>query len=169
MTKKLFIVVIPIWCVTLIFSGCNRGVPSDLPKTYPTSITVIQDGQGLSNATVMLHPTDGSQWYASAITDTNGVAELRTQGLYAGVVVGKYKILVSKREVNSSNVTIPDPQADPEGYSKALAKANSEMKEFDLVDPKYAKPETTPEELEIIAGTNKKNIDIGKAVKIDVK
>jgi hypothetical protein len=169
MTKKLFIVVIPIWFLLVIFSGCNRGVPSDLPKTYPTSITVIQDGQGLANATVMLNPVDGSQWYASAITDTRGVAELRTQGQYAGVVVGKYKILVSKREVVSNNIAIPDPQTDPEGYSKALEKANSVMKEFDLVDPKFATVETTPEEIEIIANKNQKNIDVGKAVKIDVK
>ncbi|MDR2170163.1 MAG: carboxypeptidase-like regulatory domain-containing protein, partial [Planctomycetaceae bacterium] len=146
-----------------------RNVPSDLPKTYFTAITVTQEGQKLANANVTLTPIDGGKWYASAITDPSGVAVLTTQGQYSGVAPGKYKILVTKREVTSAEIAIPDPNADPEGYSKALEKANATRQEFDLVDPIFVKVETTPEQIEITKGKNEKTIDVGKAVKIEIK
>ncbi|MDR2171025.1 MAG: hypothetical protein LBP59_12855, partial [Planctomycetaceae bacterium] len=74
-----------------------------------------------------------------------------------------------KREVTSAEVAIPDPNADPEGYSKALEKANATRQEFDLVDPIFAKVETAPEQIEITKGKNEKTIDVGKAVKIEIK
>ncbi|MDR2642681.1 MAG: hypothetical protein LBC74_07795 [Planctomycetaceae bacterium] len=169
--KKIFItlLLLPFCCAIFIFSGCNQEVPSDLPKTYPATITVIQDGQKLSGASVRLEPSDGGKWYASAITDASGVAILRANSQYSGVVTGKYKILISKRDATSNNITVPDPNTDPAGYSKALEEMNNAKEEFDLVDPKYGEANTTPEEIEITTGKNEKNIDVGKAVKITIK
>jgi hypothetical protein len=167
--KKIFVTLLPFCCAIIILSGCARNVPSDLPTTYPATIKVVQDGQKLSGASVRLESSDGGKWYASAITDASGVATLRANGQYSGVVAGKYKIIISKRETASSNITVPDPNTDPAGYSKALEDMNNATEEFDVIDPKYGDAGTTPEEIEIKSGKNEKNIDVGKAVKITVK
>ncbi|MDR1959466.1 MAG: carboxypeptidase-like regulatory domain-containing protein [Planctomycetaceae bacterium] len=168
MTKH-SIAVLSLLCATMSFSGCGRSqsFPPGMPKSYPAAITIIQDGQGLDGASVTLMPLDGSTWYASANTDAHGAAVLMTQGQYPGVVPGRYKILVTKRDTAPSTVVIPDPDIDPAGYSKALEQANKEVLEsFDLIDPKYASVDAAPEEIEIIAGKNEKTIDVGKAVRI---
>jgi hypothetical protein len=170
--KKIFttLLLLPFCCAIFTLSGCNRSsVPSDLPKTYPATIIVVQDGQKLSGASVRLDPSDGGKWYASAITDASGVATLRANGQYSGVVPGKYKIIIAKRGTTSSNITVPDPNTDPAGYSKALEYMNNATEEFDLVDLKYSEASTTPEAIEITTGKNEKNIDVGKAVKITIK
>jgi hypothetical protein len=169
--KKIFIplLLLPFCCAIFILSGCHRDVPSDLPKTYPATITVVQEGQKLSGASVRLESPDGGKWYASAITDASGVATLRAIGQYSGVVPGKYKILISKRDVASSNITVPDPNTDPAGYSKALEDMNNANEEFDLVDPKYGDASTTPEEIEITTGKNEKRLMLAKRSKSQLK
>ncbi|MDR1383480.1 MAG: hypothetical protein LBJ67_06500 [Planctomycetaceae bacterium] len=169
---KLNITTLAFWNAVILipaFSGCGCTLPSDLPKLYPTTIKIIQDGQELSDASVTIMPVDGSAWYASAKTDTQGNATLLTQGQYPGTATGKYKVTVSKREITQSKITIPDPNTDPTGHVKALEQANKEALEFNLVDLKYSSANTTPEEIEITSAKNEKTIDVGKTVRIGVK
>jgi hypothetical protein len=157
----------------IITSGCNQNndLPPNVPKLYPTTITVIQDGQGLGKASVTLMPLRGSgnTWYAGAQTNAQGVAVMMTQGQYNGTVPGKYKILVRKQETTPSTIVLPDPGKDSAGYAKALELRNKEVREsFNLIDLKYSSVDSTPEEIEIIADKNEKTVDVGKSVKIKI-
>lgn len=156
----------------LSFSGCGGGepLPEGMPNLQSAKITVTQDGKGLEGASVALIPADGSNFFGGGRTDANGVVVLRTQGKYDGMVPGKYKVTVTKRYTTPSSVTFPDPDTDPAGYNKALELSEKEkLDSFDLVDPKFAKPKDSPEEMEIVAGKNEKTIDVGAAVRVKIE
>jgi hypothetical protein len=166
-------VVFPFLCAIILMTGCGgSNLPPDMPKPYPTTITITQDGQGLEDAAVTLLPQGGSTWYAGSRTNAQGAAQIMTQGQYPGAIPGKYKILVTKRYSDPSKITFPDPNVDPAGYTKAMeesAKNVEVLNSYNLIDPKYASAEATPEEIEIVAGSNTKTIDVGKAVKIKIE
>jgi hypothetical protein len=144
----------------ILLVGCSpRSTPSDLPALYPCAITVIQDGKPLTGGVVMLSAVDKNQKFgsASAETDSNGVAALRTYG-EPGVPLGAYKIIVLK--------TVSEGQTertDPAG-----------MKYFDggtdysRVDKKFIEAETSPLEITITAGKNAQTADVGKAGKWEI-
>ena len=153
----------------LLFSGCGGGepLPEGMPKLTPVTITVIQDGQGLEDASIALLPVDAAnRFFAGARCDAKGIGVLRTHGKYPGVAPGKYKVVITKRYTDPSKIPSVDPEKDPAGYSKAMEDAAKEvLNSYDLIDPKFAAAKTTPEEIEVAGAKIDKTIDVGKAVK----
>ena len=77
--------------------GCGQKTPDGMPDLQPTTLTVIQGGSPLADATVNLKSLDPSTaWTCGGVTDAKGVATLVTHGQYKGAPVGKYKVSVSK-------------------------------------------------------------------------
>lgn len=75
--------------------GCGRD--ARLPELVPLEGQVTLDGQPLSNATVTFLPTGDTKGRgAAAITDENGRYELEEQDGTLGVVVGSYRVAISK-------------------------------------------------------------------------
>ena len=124
----------------LLFSGCSgEPLPPGIPKLYPATLTVIQDGKPLAGAGVILTNVDpSSDWSAGGATDQNGVLKLRTLGRYDGAPVGTYRVSVQK-----------------------IIEDNT----FQVVDPKFARG-VTELEVEITPRNFHFTVDVGPAVRI---
>jgi hypothetical protein len=96
----------------------------------------------------------------------NGVAEIRTNGRYDGVPVGKFKVLITKTEVEPSKLP-PRPDENDPNFPAWMAKSQNEnLPTYRLIDKQYADPQTTPYELEIFGSKLVKiTFDAGKKVR----
>jgi hypothetical protein len=153
-----------------VLCGCSQRPlqPDNLPKLTPCKITITQDHLPLEGANVSLHSvtSETQQWVSGGRTDANGVAEIRTNGRYNGVPVGKFKVLITKTEVEPSKLPPPPAEDDP-NFPAWMAKSQNEvLPSYQLVDKQYAHPQTTPHELEI-SGSESVNVtfDTGKKIR----
>jgi hypothetical protein len=65
-------------------------MPDGMPKRYPTTITITQQGQILPDAGVTLVSLGNSpKWVSGSLTDKHGNATIRTHGQYDGAPLGK--------------------------------------------------------------------------------
>ncbi|MDR0337515.1 MAG: hypothetical protein LBI18_10540 [Planctomycetaceae bacterium] len=163
-------VYVPIIFVLIL--GCSsKQQPDDLPVLYPCKVTVIQDGQPLAGASVILQLTEnvsahsGKAWIPMGLTDENGVAVIKTNAKYDGAPLGQYKIVVNKTERETSKLE-PAPPEDSPHYTTWLEKSQAEkLNEFGLVETIYTDAQKTPHEIEITKNSNQKNVDVGKTVR----
>lgn len=83
-------------------TGCSKAPPG-FPKTKPCQITVVQNGLPVSDVLVVLTPTEpAGPWTASGITNSSGLASIRTmQGTYAvtGAPALSFKVTLTKQPV----------------------------------------------------------------------
>jgi hypothetical protein len=145
--------------LSLFLVGCSRSsVPNDLPKLYPCTITITQDGKPLEKATVELFSSEGQAKYKSVtITNPQGVAIMSTYG-YQGTPIGKYKVVVSK-DIEDDFIY---------GMSSTGTKEVTASTLYRTVEAQYSDAKTTPHEIEI---TGKEKIteatfDAGKPIKV---
>jgi len=134
--------------------GCdNAKRPDGLPKLYPCSILVQQDGQPLEKAQVMLVQQDnaGTRWVVGGITGSDGIVQVSTYGQYPGAPLGEYKVTVTKNE----QVMVVQPSAMGPGRFDT----------YTLVEREFTQEDTTPLLLHIVQGTKKYQIDVGKPVR----
>lgn len=140
-----------------------------MPKLHPAQITFKQEGAPLEGAIIQLigETPDVASWGPTGITDTNGVVVLQTNGKYKGAPVGKFKVLITKRETESHPhpewANLPD--GDP-NFLKYLDEGKK-LKSFDLVEQKYRLLAETPLSVEIQAGKNELELDAGAKVNIE--
>jgi len=153
----------------LLLSGCGgQKLPPGIPKLYPATITVIQDGNPLAGAEVVVISTDPSMnWSSGGVTDKNGVVKLRTMGQYDGVPLGKYKVGVRKIE-------FPDIAPPPEPSVMSTADEKNEynriMKEiedntFIFVDERFSIGKSQLE-VEITPSNLKGTVDVSPAIRV---
>lgn len=153
--------------------GCK---PSQMPEGMPkpikgVEVTVTQEGAPLADAAVTFVAEDGStnKWFVRGKTGANGVAKMMTYGKFEGAPAGKFKVVITKREETPSKITPPtgdDPNAVA-AYQEAVEKEVRPL--YDLVDPVYSSPKTTKVEVDISSGSLKHAIDVGKAVRVEMK
>jgi hypothetical protein len=136
-----------------LLTGCSKKpYPDGMPKLYSAQVTVVSNGQPVADAMVTLMPIDpNSRWASGGQTNTNGIAILKTQGVYSGAATGKYKVCISKTETDPTVPVGPD-ETPPETNS------------YNLIDPKFGDI-ATAEEIEVSAGNNSWKIDVGKPVR----
>ncbi|MCL2742621.1 MAG: hypothetical protein FWE67_02095 [Planctomycetaceae bacterium] len=148
----------------LIISGCGGpDRPSDLPKLYPCTISVTQDGKPLGDALVKLVSTEPNfKWAVFAQIGTSGTGKVFTQGLYPGAPEGEYKVVVSKEEETSEKIGSAAPQV---GEFGEIIAAPTILTVHTLVEKQYADAETTPLSITISSKGNDKKFDCGKPVK----
>ena len=156
-------------CIGFLFTGagCSSGpsLPSDLPDLKPCVIAVTQDGAPLDGATVMLKSATESQWFPGGQTDASGKVEIYTNGRYKGAPQGKYKIVVTKTEVDPSKLG-PAPPDDSPGYGDWLEKSAAEVRHsYSLIEKQYTNVETTTLEIDVAGGKTEKTVDVGKKVR----
>ena len=89
--------------LSLFLVGCGEKF-----GTVPVSITVMQKGSPLEDATVVAVSSDDAGNSASAITDASGVATMQTPAKGMGVIPGEYTVTVTKWE----SKTVPAPSTD---------------------------------------------------------
>ena len=153
--KHALICFLPLLFLTII--GCKEELPDGMPKLIKVSLTMMQEGKPLSGATVALVSEDAaSRWTIGGTTDNNGVVVLKTHGNYTGVPEGKYKICVKKFIREGELQTMANPGAPP-------------PKDYNLVESQYGHQNDTPLSIEIKSGSKYEPIDVGKAVKEQLK
>jgi hypothetical protein len=146
-----------------ILSGCSREqLPPGLPKLYPVTITIVQDGQPLNGASVVIVNEDyaSSSWAAGGVTNEKGQVKLRTEGKYSGAPAGKYKVTVTKIDV--PEIELPEDSSSPE-YERKTKEIQD--KTFYLVEDKFTKLNTTPLKLEITPTSKNIDLDVSPAVR----
>lgn len=142
-----------------------------MPKLYPASVTVTQEGKPLAGAMVQLIPEDSvnSAWGPGGTTNASGVVVLQTNGKYKGAPLGKYKVTVTKREQEPH----PNPELAQGGprtpeFAK-FQEIGRNLKVYSYVESQYGSIAETPLNIEVTAKEKNYTIDAGKAVKTDVK
>jgi len=149
--------------VTLLLGCGGQKRPADLPPLYSCTITVIQDGQPLSNGVVSLTSTDPSfKWVVFAQLDAAGTGKLFTQGLYAGAPAGEYKVVIAKEEVvpeQTGPTVVRQGEFGEETFTPFIERV------YSLVEKEYTKADTTPLRLTIAKKGNDQKFDCGKSVR----
>lgn len=151
----------------LLIAGCGQKVPGDLPKLYPTNITVTCDGKPLKNATVTMFLKDPSSGKANislgTVTDDKGVAKIQANGMYPGAPVGKYLVCISKSAAVEGPTSKKTPPTDPNELAKYEQKVSDERKFVPGLEKNYSSPKTTPFEIDITEGKNYRDFEVKKA------
>lgn len=145
--------------------GCGPKLPDGMPKLNPTTLTVAQEGAPVADAMVQLKAVDASnKWTSGGTTDANGVATIVTHGQYKGVPAGKYKVAVSK--IVGEGTPPPPSPIDEESarvYQEYID-SGATYEEFYVVGKDYSYVESTPLEVEVVAGKNALTVDAGPVV-----
>ena len=138
-----------------------------MPRLYPASMTITQEGTPLDGALVQLIPEDSanSSWGPGGTTDSSGVVVLRTNGKYKGAPLGKYRVTVSKREKE------PHPKPELEGGQefRTYLAIQRTLKTYSFVEPQYGSIRDTPLSVEITAKEKTYTVDAGKKIKVVAK
>jgi hypothetical protein len=153
----------------LFLSGCGgEQLPPGIPKLYPATITVVQDGHPLAGAEVIILNADPStNWSAGGVTDSNGVLKLKTMGRYAGAPLGTYKVSVSKIEVPDITLPsdVPDDPAERKEYNRIVKEIENNT--FYIVDPKF-KLGRSQLKVEITPSNLHHEVDVSPAIRVKV-
>ena len=81
-----------------ILTGCvDQRLPAGLPDIYPCTLTILQEGQPLSGAMILLYSqNEPCPWTISGTTNEYGVAQMLTHGRYPGVPQGDWAVTIMK-------------------------------------------------------------------------
>ena len=97
MRKNSIALVVSLGVLSLLLGCSSENRPPGMPKLYPASILITQEGQPLEGASVILVCVDESiRWLVSGQTNRDGVARLVTHGQFSGAPAGKFKVCVTK-------------------------------------------------------------------------
>ena len=141
----------------LFLAGCsgNDSRPSDMPRLYPVSITITQEGQPLEGATVALEAETPSIYSASGITNASGVAVLRTYG-FNGAPAGNYVVLVSK--------TVAENQREITTFEGTTELVGGES--YGHVDPLFSRADTSTLRITVTERGATETFDVGAPVRV---
>lgn len=153
--------------------GCGgQKTPSDMPKLYPTTIAITQEGAPVEGASVQLVKPDdlNYKWLAGGVTDAKGRCEIQTHGKYKGAPEGEFAVIVYKTTVAESETrkNVPEP-SDPKEAMAWNEKVASEETATDEIDQKYKKADTTDLRVVVAAGKNETTFEVGPKVSIVVE
>jgi len=154
----------------LFLTGCNRGPvkPDGLPKVYPLTLQLEQDGKPLAGAEVFLRSEAIGTWSCGGISDEKGLVLVRTHGQFPGAPLGRHKVLVTKSKSSATSLDVSEAKSLVE-IRELEAKAATERKPTAttyLVERKYGNADTTPLVIDIVDGKNHFQLDVGSAVEI---
>jgi len=152
--------------------GCGGPLkPDGLPKVYPVTLQLEQEGKPLAGADVILRSEEIGVWSCGGTSDESGAVVVRTHGRFAGAPLGKHKVIVMKTKPSEMLVDV------------SVAKSLAEIREMEqtaaqeqkgpnfgtmvyLVERKFSREGTTPLEIEVTTGKNNFKLDVGPAVEI---
>jgi hypothetical protein len=144
-----------IFVIVILVAGCGDSAqPRDLPKLYPCTVVIMQDGKPLEGAGIEAIPVDAAikKYQGGGLTDASGKAVLATYG-YVGLPEGTFRITVSKNVEDTAKVT--DPHTMPPSYR--------------TVEEKFSTSATTPFEITVKPGGATETFDVGKAIRKLIK
>ncbi|MDO4587702.1 MAG: hypothetical protein Q4C95_10450 [Planctomycetia bacterium] len=147
--------------VSFVVIGCSKGPkkPKELPKLYPLTITLTQEGVPCAEAHINLEPVEKKEsfkWSLGGLTDANGVLKIMTNGNWDGCPEGEYIVRVSKE------VILERAEAQ-EGAGEGMP-----TKIIRTIPKKYGSKSTSDLKITVKAGQNDEKLDIGPAIEENV-
>lgn len=134
--------------VLLLLAGCAK---EEVEPTYKVSGTITQKGNPVAGAIVAFTPVAPGT-AASGITDESGAYQLTTRSSGDGAVLGKYRVTIMKYDEQKKVV----PEQSPTEYSENLSEmAKPSPLPKNLLPAKYANPDASKLEAEVVKGNNK--------------
>jgi hypothetical protein len=158
---------VPFLSALVFVAGCGQKLPDGMPKLYPVTISVTQDGTPLAGANVVLSGTH--QWVSVGTTDAQGNAVLYTQGNYPGVPEGISKVAVTKIGEEGSEPPPKPFSAESERIYNEYQKSGKKYKQFNVTPVQYRKAETTPLQVEIKKGIKNVTVNVEGTVKEELR
>lgn len=170
---KLFVAAPALLALVAAFGCGGEKLPAGMPKPVPTTITLTLDGKGLADASVTMIPDSGS-YAAVGKTDSNGVAEMKTDGKYKGAVPGSYKVVVGAKDEIDYGEFGPPPTDDPVALDKwnrdvDAAGGAAAFKRISLVSQEFTAADATPLTLTVGEGKVAETFDLGASVREEVE
>jgi len=159
MKKKRLVPLLPVIMLVMLSGGCGKSIPAEFRNLCPTTITIMQDGAPLSEASVLFKPVQNDAMSASGITNEKGVATMMVQATYKGVPAGKYKVMVVK-QTRERNPAISDEQMQGQNVSMEVRDKAYIVTNF--VDPLFGDSLRTPLEIEVTQGKNEQTFEVSK-------
>lgn len=160
-------------CVLFVVVSVAAGCGSNKPRAYPVTGKVTGSEKPLKGIIIRFQPVDGEKGvFSSGTIKDDGGYDLTTTDGRRGALPGKYKVVFalgsgamqeamakmskSPKKKSGPQMMRPGMKAPPGGFSSV---GGGGAPEFDTPYPaSYGSAETTPQEVEVKAGTN--NIDI---------
>jgi len=145
-------------------AGCGgQQLPDGMPRLYPVTITVTQDGVPLGDATVALVGT--SQWTPTGATNAEGVATLYTQGRFRGAPEGNFRVTITKM-LEEGQRPPPSPfDAESERIFQEYVRSGQTHRVFHVIPSAYRSADTTPLAVEIVRGTRNYTVNVEGTVR----
>ena len=148
--------------------GCSKGRPADMPKVAPVSLTLMDGGSPLADATVLfISENPVNSITVGGTSDSSGVVALYTTlGTFSdkGAPTGKYKITVQKDHPIVQTKT--DEELKAMGPGEIAAHSRKLMAERDakpkLVPLKLTKSSTTPLTIDVAEKDTSLTIDLAE-------
>ena len=137
-------------------------MPDGMPKLYPVSISVTQEGKPLVDASVSFrYPNNSSQWAVGGQTDADGKAKLYTNG-FPGAPLGQFDVVIFKLD-NEGLLERGEAEGrrDPDAHK-------IRVRIWSCVKEEYNDPQKTPIKVEVTADTKMLEVDAGPAVQIEM-
>ena len=148
--------------------GCGPKLPDGMPKLYPVTITVTQDGVPLADANLILSGGAGI-WISTGTTDAQGTATPFTQGKYVGIPAGTFKVAVTK-VVSEGEKPPPSPiDAESARVFQEYQRSGKKYRQFNLTPLPYRREDTTPLTVTIAKGAKNVTVDVKGTVKDEVR
>ena len=170
-TKMNYRMIISFFVLVSVIVGCGEPRPDNMPKLYPTTVTVIyDDGTPFAEGMVFFHAVDpsltGKAWVHSGNTNAEGKTVLLTEGKYPGLPVSKYNVVVNKYLFEGETAGSQEVQMDVRDQSMRMNARKQPMR-YSCVEDAYLETVTTPlKDIEITKGKNDITLKIGNPVKI---
>ena len=158
-------------CVMVAASlvGCKKDPrPEGLPKLYPISVKIVQEGEPLEGAHVAFVSSDPQlmRWPCGGQTGADGIAKINTYG-FDGAPEGVFKVTVSKYETEGG-MTAEESVAAMQSDSKDPPKGESV---YNLVAPDFGNSSKTTLSVEVkaVEVNETPEFDVGKAERTVIK
>ncbi|MGL6196084.1 MAG: carboxypeptidase-like regulatory domain-containing protein [Thermoguttaceae bacterium] len=149
----------------LLASGCGKRYPGK-EKLYPTMITVLESGQPIDGAVVILMRQSGENLVLSGLTDKSGKARIAVESEWPGAPEGKFQVRISKDPPFTPDLT-PEEVAklapnEYSAYESQMVAKRLSLKP--VIDPELSS-DKSPFFIDIVSGKNEKTFDIIADVK----
>ena len=149
--------------VAASLAGCKKDSrPEGLPKLYPISVKIVQEGAPLADAHVAFISSDPQlmRWPCGGLTGADGIAKINTYG-FDGAPEGKFLVTVSKYE-SEGGMSAEESAAAMQSDSGEIPKGESI---YNLVGMDYGNSSKTPLSVEVKATDSNETpeFDVGKA------
>ena len=149
--------------------GCGPKLPDGMPKLYPVTLKVTQEGTPLEGATVVL-AGGADVWTATGITDAQGLTILHTEGRYPGVPEGTFKVSVTKTISEGERPPSRPMPGDEEALKRyrEYQQSGKSFRQFHTTPLEYRSTETSPISAEIKKGVKNVAVNVESTVKEEI-